>query len=278
LSLIVFIASLASALFHALWNALARSRKDPGAVLLSVTVANGVLCLPALALTGLPAASAWPWAVAGAVANMVTMRALMETYRRAPFAFAYPLMRGVSPLFVTVMGWAVLGDHLSAEALAGIGAISAAVLMLALSAAGGRVDRTGVLLTLLSGLSNAVFVMMDTRGVRLSGNPVGYGCVMGVLNAVVLLSATLGQARVPVDTMRREPAIVLACASLSMASYLLVLYGLTIGPVGAVAALRETSIFIAVLLAAFMLRERVGPLRWAAAAVALGGVVLIRLG
>ena len=48
-------------------------------------------------------------------------------------------------------------------------------------------------------------------------------------------------------------------------------------PVGLVAALRETSMVFAVLIAAVVLRERVGLWRWTAIAVMLGGMMLIRL-
>ena len=48
-------------------------------------------------------------------------------------------------------------------------------------------------------------------------------------------------------------------------------------PVGLVAALRETSMVFAILIAALVLRERVGVWRWAAVAAMLSGIVLIRL-
>ncbi len=278
MTLIVFIAGLASAVLHAFWNALTRGRRDPGAVLMGVTVVNGAACVPAVLVLGAPPMAAWPYVAAGGFLNLLTMRALMETYRRTPFALAYPLVRGVAPLFVTLMGWLVLGDQLSALGVAGVAAISAAVLMLAASARGGRVDRTGLLLALFSGLTNAGFVMSDAGGVRITGDPFVYGCTQTVVSGLTLGSLSYFEGRSPFAVLRVEPVVVPFCAALAMASYLLVLYGLSNGPAGAVSALRETSIFIGVLLAAFMLKERVGPLRWAAAIVAVGGVVMIRLG
>ena len=63
----------------------------------------------------------------------------------------------------------------------------------------------------------------------------------------------------------------------SMSSYLLMVYGFANGPVAAVSALRETSIFFSVLIAATFLREQVGALRWAAVAVAVAGIAMLRL-
>ena len=278
MTLAVFLAGLASALAHALWNALARSRRDPGSVLIAVTVTNGALCLPVLLWVGLPPVSAWGWVVAGAVLNLVTMRALMETYRRTPFAFAYPLVRGIAPLFVSLFGFAVFGDTLTPLAALGVGVISTAVILLALSARGGRIDRAGLLLAMLSGVSNAGFVITDMQGVRLTGDPIVYGFTLAVANAISLGTYGWLEGLRPLDGLRSDPVVVLASCVLSMVSYLLVLYGLANGPAGAVSALRETSIFIGVVLAAVMLKERVGPARWIAATMAVAGVALIRLG
>jgi drug/metabolite transporter (DMT)-like permease len=53
--------------------------------------------------------------------------------------------------------------------------------------------------------------------------------------------------------------------------------GLTQAPIALVVALRETSVLFAMLIAVFMLREKAGRWRWAAAALIVGGVVLIRV-
>ena len=55
------------------------------------------------------------------------------------------------------------------------------------------------------------------------------------------------------------------------------LAALRLAPAPEVAAVRETSIVLAALLAAVFLRERVGPERLAGAAAVAGGVALIAL-
>jgi drug/metabolite transporter (DMT)-like permease len=53
---------------------------------------------------------------------------------------------------------------------------------------------------------------------------------------------------------------------------------MTRAPVALVAALRETSVLFALLIARAALGERVGTMRWAGAASIVAGVVAIRLG
>jgi drug/metabolite transporter (DMT)-like permease len=63
----------------------------------------------------------------------------------------------------------------------------------------------------------------------------------------------------------------------SFGAYALVLAALRLAPAPEVAAVRETSIVLATLLAAVFLRETVGTRRLAGAAVVAGGVALIAL-
>jgi drug/metabolite transporter (DMT)-like permease len=277
-TLAVFIAALASAMLHALWSAATRLRADPGNALASVVVMAGVSAIPVGLYAGLPPASAIKWLIGGAVFNLLTMRTLMATYRRTPFAVGYPIVRGMAPLSVTLISFVLLGDRMSPIALVGVGLISAGVLMLAESARRGeKFDRTGLALALASGFFNACFIITDVQGVRTSGDPLPYGFAVCIVNSLTMLAMLAVEGRRVTGLMKGNLLFGLLASVLSTGSYLLVLYGFAHGPTGAVSALRETSVFFGLLLAAFMLRERVGALRWVAAALAMLGAVAIRL-
>jgi multidrug transporter EmrE-like cation transporter len=62
---------------------------------------------------------------------------LAGAYHRGDLSFAYPLMRGVAPLFVTLLGVLFLGEHPGAKILVGIALISTGIIVIA-SFAGGR--------------------------------------------------------------------------------------------------------------------------------------------
>jgi uncharacterized membrane protein len=63
----------------------------------------------------------------------------------------------------------------------------------------------------------------------------------------------------------------------SACAYLLVLLALRLASAPAVAAVRETSVVIATVLAAVVLKERVGPVRLAGAVLVAAGVALLAL-
>ncbi len=278
MTLIVFLAGLASAVLHAAWNAAARMRPDPGHAVASVVILSGVVATPFAFVWGLPPPAAWKWVALGMVFNMLTMRALMATYRRLPFAVGYPMVRGIAPLGVALIGWSLFGETLTPFAMAGIAAISVGVLMLGESARrGAKVDRAGLGLALFAGVANACFVITDTQGVRLTGDPLIYAFTVCIVNGASMAAMLAIEGMNLPKMMRSEWRFGIVACLVSTSSYMFVLYGFAHGPAGAVSALRETSLFIGMLLAATVLHEKVGVLKWAAAAAAVGGAVLIRL-
>ena len=63
---------------------------------------------------------------------------------------------------------------------------------------------------------------------------------------------------------------------MSLGSYWIAIWAFTRAPIALVAALRETSVLFAMLIAVFLLGERAGPRRWCAAALVTAGVMLMR--
>ena len=69
----------------------------------------------------------------------------------------------------------------------------------------------------------------------------------------------------------------LAAGGLSLGGYWIAIWAFTVAPIALVAALRETSVLFVMLIAVGLLGERAGAWRWLAAALIVGGIVLVRL-
>ncbi len=67
----------------------------------------------------------------------------------------------------------------------------------------------------------------------------------------------------------------LAGGAMSLASYWIAIWAMTVAPIALVAALRETSVLFAAVFGAVALGEQVGALRFAGAALVAGGVALL---
>lgn len=276
---IVFLAALTSAITHAGWNAAARMRPDPGMGFAVVVYSAGLISLLGLPLVGLPDAAAWPYMAAGIVLNLVAMRALMSAYRRIPFSVAFPMARGLTPpvvvLCVTLAGEAIPRPMV----LAGIGLISLALLALgAESLRRGEASLIGVAMAALSSVASAGYVIMDAVGVKAAGGVLPYALTIAIANAIALGVLGAAEGRKPWRLPVGEWRFGLSTCLVSMASYTLLLFAFANGPTGPASALRETSVLFATALAALLLKERVGPIEWGAATLAVAGIAMIRLG
>ena len=130
---------LLAALLHAGWNSLIKAGADKAVEMALMRVAGLALALPVLAVTGLPARAAWPWLCLSGAIHFAYYYLLAKTYERGQLSVVYPVMRGVAPVLVALLGWLWLGEEFSPWAAAGVAAIALGVLWLGLQ---GR-PRTG---------------------------------------------------------------------------------------------------------------------------------------
>lgn len=263
-----------------MWNAATRTRPDPGTALAVVVVMAGVVSIPVILIYGLPGWEVWPYAVSATLINLVTTRLIMAANRQLPFSVGYPIMRGVSPMVVTFAGVILLGDGIpNVTTFAGIFFISMAVLLLAQSGQvrGEKRNLRGLFLAIASGIGLALFTLLDARGARISGNPIGYAAFMAMIIAVSTPVMLAFEGVWPKHLLKGNLIFGLLVSCISTLSYILAIWGMTHGPVGPVAALRETSVLFAMGIAAFMLKEKLGWRRILAATLAVTGIALLRL-
>jgi drug/metabolite transporter (DMT)-like permease len=99
-----------------------------------------------------------------------------------------------------------------------------------------------------------------------------------VLSAIGLLAWCLLRCRRELyDYARQYWKVAILGGAGTLGAYGLTLWAMTVAPLAAVAALRETSILFAALIARFFLAERIGSKRALAIAAIAAGAVLMRL-
>jgi drug/metabolite transporter (DMT)-like permease len=276
---IPYLAALLSALAHAAWNAAARNRPNPNSAVTATVTMAGVISLPFVAFCGLPPFVALPWLLLGVIFNSLTLRILVASYRFMPFGVAYPLMRGTIPLAVTALSLILgLGSSTSTFALLGIISVSIAVTTIAFS--GRRVEHIAwkpLILSIVGGVSAALYVLTDVKGIEATGDPIIYGLAAAVVNAVALPLYQRFEGQSLTGLFRGNVVFGLFASCVSMGSYVLFLFALTHGPVGAASAIRETSVLFALAFSLFALKEPVGVVRWIACLLAVLGNILIRM-
>jgi drug/metabolite transporter (DMT)-like permease len=232
-----------------------------------------IFLAPAL-LTWRVEAGAVPYVIASAALHFLYFAGLAAAYARADLSVVYPVARGLGPVIVLVAGVAALGIATSAAQVAGVVLVAAGVLLV--RGLGGEVAGGDLALALGVAATIAAYTLVDSHGVQRAG-PLPY--LELTLAGTALLYVPLAWRLRGGAALRAElrPRTV-AMAAASFGAYACVLAALQLAPAAAVAAVRESSVVIAALLARPLLGEAIGPRRLGGAAAVAGGVALLALG
>ena len=264
---------LSAALLHAGWNALLRGGTDRAQSMLVMNIAVGVAGLAMLAVAGLPSSAA-VYVVASGVLHLIYNALLVRMYRSGDLGETYPVARGTSPALVALGGSLFAGEWMGLMASVGIGLVCTGIFMLA-AARAGRLHAMNLPAALATGVSIAAYTIVDGFGVRASGNWVAY---VGGIFAFFLVMPLWYLARRRFAMFVMSPVEVAKAASgglISLAAYGAIIWAMQTGSMGAVSALRETSVLFAALLGAIFLGERLTGLRIAACCVIAAGAACV---
>ncbi len=150
-----------------------------------------------------------------------------------------------------------------------------------LSARGGRdlakIDRRAVGFALFTALTICGYSLVDGVGARISRNPSAYAAWLFVCDGSCMVVFALARRGTSIlrDT-RSYWKLGLLGGALSVTSYWIAIWAMTVAPIAIVAALRETSVLFGALIAVVILKEHLRPARIIAALMIVAGLALIR--
>lgn len=274
---IYIVAALCSALLHATWNAAVKSTGQHSAIMTGQMLVAALVGLPVLFFVEPPELASLGWIAASAGFNVLGLRAILRAYDQGEFGLVYPMSRAIMIMLVVPLSTLLAHEQLSSGAMLGIGLIISALAVLALGAGKGHdVSRHVLIWTGVGGVLSACTVLIDAHGIRQSGSPFAYGCVVAIVNAT---NMTWQQRRRPdlFATMRQYASVTLWSGVLSMASYLLIVWVFSKAPIAGAAALRDTSSVFAVLIAMVFMKEAINRTKLLAVGMALAAIPLMRL-
>jgi drug/metabolite transporter (DMT)-like permease len=217
-------------------------------------------------------------------------------YRSGDLGETYPVARGSSPALVSLGGSLFAGEWMNLIGAAGIGLVCAGIFMLAAARARSARQPSGCASDLASdralneavglhamnlpaalatGASIAGYTVVDGIGVRASGNWVAYtGGVFAFFLAMPLWYLARGR-RAMFAVPVAEAAKAASGGAISLLAYAAIIWAMQASPMGAVSALRETSVVFAALLGAAFLGERLTALRIAACCIIAAGAACV---
>lgn len=274
MSTVVIVLPLCAAVLHATWNAALRSSADRMWFVTVMSFASTLAAVPCVLLLPAPLQASWAYLALSALLQAIYAFLLAYAYALGELGQVYPIVRGSVPLLVTVGGFLVAGQRLGGLALVGIVLISVAIFSQALG--GARTERRALTHAIVTALFVASYVTADALGVRLSGNPQAYAAWIWLLyGALMPAGYLLLRHRMTLDLRARDTWKAVAGGLLSFGSYGAIVAALALGNVGAISALRETSIVFSALIGRVFLGERLSVRRALMCLAVAAGAVLI---
>jgi drug/metabolite transporter (DMT)-like permease len=265
--------ALAAASVHALWNLLLARARDPEAATAVALLVAVVVFAPVAPFAWGLEREVWPYLAVTSCLQLLYFALLITAYRKAEVSVVYPVARGVAPVLVLLAGIVVLGYGTSAAQAAGVVLVGLGVLAIR----GVRGDAAGVAFGLAIATVIASYTLVDKRGLDYA-TPIAY-LELSMIAPAVLYATWVARLRGGPVALRSElnrSSVIAGIATFS--AYALVLAALERASAASVAAVRETSVVIATLLAAVVLKEHVTPVRLAGAILVACGVAVLGAG
>jgi len=216
--------------------------------------------------------SVWPFLVVTGALQLAYFALLATAYRLVPLSVVYSIARGGAPVLVLLIGAVFLGSTASATQVVAVLLVVAGILLVR---GFGGADPRGIAFGVTIAACIAAYTLVDKNGVQ-HAEPITYLELSMLAPTVVYSAAVMRVKGVSAVRAAVNPSSILA-GICTFGAYALVLAALQRAPAASVAAVRETSVVIAALLAAVVLKERVPPSRLLGAVVVAAGIALLAL-
>ena len=254
------IAGLLLALFSAITSAFAHALLKSGdnklATMAWIRICEFALSLPFVLWIGLPPDNLWPWLIAAVAVHAIYQLVLSWSYSVSDFTAAYPIARGFVPVFTAILGMALLGDRLHALVIIGIATVSLGILVLA---RGRSISPAGFAAAAIAGLLTTCYTLVDAKGVRAAPDMltfIAWFFFLGSFSMPALLFARYGRRAVTLLAQDRRSGV--GAGAMAIIAFAPALFALGLAPVGAVAAVRESSVLFGLVLGSLILKEKLG--------------------
>lgn len=266
---------LSAAVLHASWNALVKAAPDRALTIAAIALVNAVAGFTLILFSGVPASASWPMIAASTLLHYLYYTFMYQAYRLGDLSHVYPISRGMAPALVALGTFLLIGEALPPLGLAGLAAVTLGIGVLAFQRGAAFADRHTLVAAGLLGLTIAAYSVADGIGVRWSEKPMAYMGWLFLLKSPVVVAVLWMRRRNGAKFDARTFGIGLIGGLVSVTAYGVVLYAKTIAPIGAVSAIRESSVIIAALIGVVIFGERPWKGRMLAALIVAFGVILL---
>lgn len=275
----VILLVLAAAIFHATWNIIVKGGSNKLFETALNALGGGLGAMFILPFLPLPDRACWGLLAVSCCCHLTYYICVAATYRVADITLGYTIMRGTAPI-MTALALCLAGVPLGLAGWGGVLFLCAGIFCLALEQKlAHKGSFKGIIYALRTSFVIMGYTLADGYGARLSGDSAGYTCWIFFLNIIPIhIYIMWRQGREYINYLRARAVIGITGGLCGLASYGIAIWAMTMAPIALVAALRETSVVFAMIMAVMFLGEKLTPLRCVAILLVVAGAMLARLG
>ncbi|MHA1128121.1 MAG: DMT family transporter, partial [Alphaproteobacteria bacterium] len=225
-----------------------------------------------------PGGVVWGWVLGSGLLHTIYKLFLSAAYQHGDLSRVYPIARGAAPMIVVLVGIYVLSDTIEIKEYMGIGLIGVGVMMMARGVFSSGESRRLLPLALGSAIFTAGYSIVDGLGARVAMDATMFTAWLFIFDAMFFsIYSLISRGTAAFNASPRAWGIGAFAGVLSLATYWIAVWAMTVAPIALVAAVRETSVLFAVIIGVVVLKEKASVGKIVAALVIVGGIVIIRL-
>jgi drug/metabolite transporter (DMT)-like permease len=279
LTLLAIILVIFSGLIHSIWNLLTKKSINKNVFLWFCQWAAIIIFLPLFlieirTIDSVPLAG-WLLVAVSMFLHGLYILLLAKTYTIGDLSQVYPIMRGISPLLVPVIGVFVLNENLKFQGWIGVVCIVAGILLVGDFKSKGRWNlyNRSILLAFMVGVMITSYTVVDK--VTLHYIPaITLNEASNIGNLLALTYLTVKSKAIRHEWRINWKTIIIG-GFLAPGGYILFLKGLEIMPVSQLAPMREIGTVFGTLMGIFILQESQARNRIIASIIITVGVILL---
>jgi uncharacterized membrane protein len=274
---------LLSAVFHSIWNFLAKMSRDKYVFSWWMKLFELILYLPLsvyLFATGEILSAGWTIVILSGIVHFVYWMLLSSSYTYGDLSLVYPIARS-APLFVVLFAVLFFDEQLSTVGLIGILIVMGGVFLLTI---GGTRLRSwsifrskGVLFAFLTAFAVTAYSLIDKQGAQFFP-PILYVWLENAISLIPLTSIILNSKREGIlPEWRHNKRIIIVSGFLGLLSYSLIILVMQTFQVSYIVSIRQVSVVFGVILGGTILHEEHLKKRFLASIMIFIGLFLITI-
>jgi drug/metabolite transporter (DMT)-like permease len=266
---------LIAGLLHASWHAIVKVGTSLS-ILAGMGLVSTAVTLPFLFYVPIPTGKVWLILLFSIALHAGYKINLARAYSSAEFSRAYPLARGLIPIFTVPLSYLWLGQLPTVAQLVGIFIIVCGVVGLFIERSFRPVQVQFLLAALGASLMVASYSVVDAWGTRISAGWASFTAWLIVIDSVSFLAiARVAQGPTLWDEIFHAKTPIIIAGLLGAIAFAVFIWALSQNPVANVTAFRECSVLFGTLIGVSLLRESFSRTKLFCALLIVGGLVIV---